>query len=620
MQPGGVYPHFPPPTIDFQDFAESGSITNFTASVDGITLVQTNRLVRDVTLPILAEGIHSIAATAQSSLGFNYVLKSFDFNITHPNSSFTNRIALDGDVVTFEADFRGVTGSLWWSWTAPFSGQVTFEDLDQIGIRLDLFSGSSQDQLSWIETQRVQQGVTYVIRGSGLPASSAAQSRADGSARLRLFPVPPLNDNFSNASAISGNQFSVWICVSSATTEPGEPVSIRGSYTKTLWYSFVPPTNGLFTVIAGAGTWNWDVTIFTGASLGSLHEIKRANSTVSQYPVQSGELYYIRIQSTIDSPEASEVSFQFNSPPVNDNFLAATALSGDQTHFTAEMNAATAELGEPGYSTNLQSVWWLWTPKSSGFASLSIPSVRTNNISYPTDGFIPTREVFRGDTLARLVPVACFPLHEEVIGFSVEAGASYSIRLSYSSLFPVSVVAPFEVNLSVGQIEFISPTPNSVFVLPAAPQFQFVGPTLTNSTTEVELVEQTGFYMPASGVWEITENRGTAVWPDFTLAPTNFPLGRNRVFARAQTPDGTTIYSPPLDFFVLKTVPLRVELSRTLNQPQYLSLRELSNQPVIVESSSDLKTWVPETVIYQDSAALIDFERGSSRFYRSTLK
>lgn len=617
LEPNATYPHFPTRTLDWQEFPEAASITNFTLSIDGSTFgstfIQTNRLV-NVPLPILSEGVHRLNASARSSLGFNYILKPFEFYITHPNSSFTNRITLAGDVVTFEADFRGVRDYLWWSWTAPFSGQVTFEDLDRTEYRLDLFSGPSRDQLTWIEGGRVQQGATYIIRGAGFGAI--------GRFRLRLFPVPPLNDNFSNSREISGNQFSDWICVPCATTEPGEPVSMRGTYGKTLWYSFVPPANGIITIFPGSGIWNWDATIFTGSSLDSLQEIKRPVWDFSQYAVQAGQSYHIRIQSGVASPAASEIRFQFNIPPANDHFVTATKLSGDQTHFTAEMNATTSETDEPGYSSNRHSAWWRWTPQSSGFATLSIPGIRgKNNSSYYSYDIVPwpIREIFRGDTLAELAFVPFAPLHDEVIGFPVEAGVTYSIRLSY--LKPIFVPEIFEIQLNVGQLHFINPAFESVFLLPQLPLFQWASPILTNSTTQVELVEQVSFSVWDFGLWVNTASRGIAAWPDFTVTSTNFSSGHKRVFARAQSADGTIIYAPPIDFFLATTLPLRLELFRPPNQPQYFSLRELSDQRVGVESSTDLKNWVTESFIQQGSTVLIEPQPGNSRrFYRSTLR
>lgn len=617
LEPNASYTHIPTRTLEWLEFPDASLITNFTASIDGATFgagfIQTNRLV-NVPLPILSEGVHRLDAFARSLSGLNYMLKPFEFSITHPNSSFINRITLAGDTATFEADFRGVQGYLWWSWTAPFSGQVTFEDLDQIGFRLDIFSGLSQDQLTWIESKRVEQGATYTIRGMGMG------SAADGRVQLRLFPVPALNDSFANSKQISGSQFADWICISCATTEPGEPVSMRGSYGKTLWYSFVPPTNGLVTLSRGSGVWNWDSTLFTGASLSSLLEIKRPSWDFSQYPVQAGERYHIRIQSYAESPDASEVRFNFNSPPVNDDFMAATTLSGDQARFTVEMNAATPEPGEPDYSTNRHSVWWRWTPQSSGFASLSIPAFRgTNDSTFSFVDLIPIREIFRGEVLTELAPVTTVPLHDEVIGFSVLTGVTYSIRLSY--LKPFFAPEPFEVHLNVGNLEFISPASEAVFVLPEVPQFRWTSPILGNSTTQIELVEQTAFYLFDSGWLVSTALRGTAVWPDFAVTSAGFSPGLKRVFARVQLADGAAIYSPPLEFSVAQTLPLRLELFRSLNQPQYLSLRELSNQRVIVESSSDLRTWIPETFIQVDSTSLIDPQQvNSRRFFRSSLR
>jgi hypothetical protein len=432
---------------------------------------------------------------------------------------------------------------------------------------------------------------------------------------LRLFPVPAPNDNFADAHEITAAQFSDWVCIANATTEPGEPVSVRGAYNKSLWYNFVPSVSGLITILPGSGTPNWDLAVFSGTSLGALQEVNRFRWDFAQYAVRAGEPYHIRIQSNEEPANASEMRFQFNGPPANDQFAGATVLAGDKARFAVEMNAATAEAGEPGYSTNLHSAWWRWTPQSSGFASLGIPGLRPTISGNPFSNAMPIREIFTGASLGELSAIATIPLHDEVIGFPVEAGVTYFVRLSY--LGQVFVSDPFEVWLSVGQFEIASPTENAVFLLPEVPRFKLAGSILTNSTPQADLVEQTTYNVLNSGVWMNTTNFGTASWPEFEFDATNLSTGRKRVFARVSSADGTMVYTPPIDFLLVNTLHFQLELFRTSEQPQYLSLRELSNEPVIVESSVDLKTWVVESFIQSNATVLID-PRNSRRFYRST--
>lgn len=59
-------------------------------------------------------------------------------------------------------------------------------------------------------------------------------------------------------------------------------------------------------------------------------------------------------------------------PPANDMFGNRTAISGDAGQLTANNVNATKETGEPNHAggTGGKSVWWSWTPSSSGIASI----------------------------------------------------------------------------------------------------------------------------------------------------------------------------------------------------------------------------------------------------------
>ena len=64
---------------------------------------------------------------------------------------------------------------------------------------------------------------------------------------LTLFVVTPAsvaaapsNDNFADATAITGLPFTDTADITDATTESGEPIAYPGEIGKTVWYSFTP--------------------------------------------------------------------------------------------------------------------------------------------------------------------------------------------------------------------------------------------------------------------------------------------------------------------------------------------------------------------------------------------
>ncbi len=84
--------------------------------------------------------------------------------------------------------------------------------------------------------------------------------------------VPPLNDNFVNAEDITGLPFSGSVNNTGATTESGEQFFCSFS-PRTVWYKFMPPTSGFFTVdMFGSSFFDTVLTVYqaVGPGLGGL--------------------------------------------------------------------------------------------------------------------------------------------------------------------------------------------------------------------------------------------------------------------------------------------------------------------------------------------------------------
>lgn len=89
---------------------------------------------------------------------------------------------------------------------------------------------------------------------------------------------------------------------------------------------------------------------------------------------------------------------QTNAPPANDNFAAATTLTGSTTSATGTNVNATKETGEPNHGGDAggKSVWWNWTAPSSGNVVID-----TNGSSYDT-----TLGVYTGSAVNALTTIA----------------------------------------------------------------------------------------------------------------------------------------------------------------------------------------------------------------------
>jgi hypothetical protein len=154
--------------------------------------------------------------------GYSSATGSINLNIASivvPNDNFANRIALAGETAnatgsnigaTQEVDEptqSGTINSVWWTWTAPSSGNYTFDtEGSDFDTYLNLFTGNDLTNLSLVAadddsgegltsliTQNVTAGTTYQIAVDGY-------SSATGSINLNIAPSP---SEFANAGNLT---------------------------------------------------------------------------------------------------------------------------------------------------------------------------------------------------------------------------------------------------------------------------------------------------------------------------------------------------------------------------------------------------------------------------------
>ena len=612
IEPGGTYPHFPPPVLRWDSIPAGAVITNLSVSIDNSPIFQSTRMV-DVTLPILQAGAHFLTATAFDTEGRIYILKTTEFITSHPNATFDTRITITGESPMLEADLRGQNGG-WWSWRAPSSGLVAFEDLDGAGFSFAIYTGTNENQLTRVHGNTVQAGITYAITAGHAPGANLIK---EGRYLLILVPSDPPNDDFSDSTLISTNSFSQWVCYSCGTLEPEEPESMRGRRSKTIWYSFVPEANGRVLVRAGSGSENWDCAIFTGSELASLQEV----NTFQPHVLEAGRTYHLRVQSSAEFGKVGKFIFRFEPQPSDDNLAGAPVLEGDRVQYLTDTTAATSEPGEPNESVHLRSTWRTWIPQSSGFASIRIPALRTpGSGTFPFTSAIPWpgRSVYTGNKVGNLTNVPALPMHDEVTLFWAEAGRPYRIRIAHVE--NVFLTEPLAVFIDLGQLIISSPTNQAVLTMPDYPRFEFAGPLLTNPATRIELIEQMSYTITSGGIRYNVLDRGIGTYPDFTIHGTNFPPYHHQVFARATTPDGQIAYTLPFQFELRYDNPIpRLTIAE---REGWLSIDswQLLNQKVLLETSVDLTNWTEVITFATNNPPTYRRPNfGTQQFYRSRI-
>ena len=246
---------------------------------------------------------------------------------------------------------------------------------------------------------------------------------------ITIHASPP-NDEFANAIALTGDYVHVAGSTAGATIEPGEPrqpgLANTGS---TVWYSWTPPTAGLYSVAVNANlNWIFLLEVYTGSSLTNLALLGDPNIYgTATFLASSGTNYLFQIDN------GGNFTLDIAPIPANDNFTNAVVLVGTNLTVTGNNLMATAEPGEPnhtGRNPGGHSVWYTWTAPLPGV--VTITAIGTN--------FTPVVDVYTGTNLSSLSSIGTNSPSE--VSFIATVGTTYQIAVDGSGGF-------FALNLSM---------------------------------------------------------------------------------------------------------------------------------------------------------------------------
>ena len=191
----------------------------------------------------------------------------------------------------------------------------------------------------------------------------------------------PANDNFANAQVVgptlpvsqAGNN-------ADATAEAGEPdhSGFGDGPFETVWYSFTPTTTAPVQIdVCDHNQFGW-VAVYTGTAVNALTLVAGGEQNcLVNLSATSGVTYRIAVDSFDTEGDAFTLEIRQLTPPTNDNFANALAVGPTLPVNQAGTNVdATAEAGEPDHSDShsapFQSVWYTFTPTSSGPVELDV--------------------------------------------------------------------------------------------------------------------------------------------------------------------------------------------------------------------------------------------------------
>lgn len=200
----------------------------------------------------------------------------------------------------------GGGASLWWSWTAPVSGQVRVETQSAgFDTMMGVYTGSAVNALSVVgqnddiaypsNTQsRVDftatAGTTYRIAVDGYNGAS-------GSANLSVsMQAAPANDNLASAQTLAGANGSVSASNVNATRETGESQHGGAAGGASVWFAWQAPASGpvAFTATGGSSA----LLAAYGANTHGGAAIAQSASGSIDFTAASGSTYYVALDGT----------------------------------------------------------------------------------------------------------------------------------------------------------------------------------------------------------------------------------------------------------------------------------------------------------------------------------
>ena len=214
------------------------------------------------------------------------------------NDSFSTPLDLIGPGGQLSGDNRGASlepgedmhadaiggRSVWFRWTAPQRGLVTFYSL-----------GSDFDTLLAVYVGDAVDALTLIVDNDDTPESSQSrlqfQTEAGREYRIALdgwnlrqgnwlltwaltpTPAGPANDLFANRIALEGPMGTVFGSNRLGAREPDEPMHFGESAGSSVWYSFSSPTEGRLRIDTDTSEYDAAVSIYRGDELSALERI-----------------------------------------------------------------------------------------------------------------------------------------------------------------------------------------------------------------------------------------------------------------------------------------------------------------------------------------------------------
>lgn len=246
----------------------------------------------------------------------------------------------------------------------------------------------------------------------------------------------PVNDHAQHAEDITLSDLPIAdeIDATHATSQPTEP-DHQGPAVASAWWRWTAIDDGSFVASTSGSGVDTVLAAYKGLNLSAVTAVGSATGPSGtgasiSFAATSGEVFWFAIdQHAATGLVQFNLAWDHGAEP-NDSFASASTIS---TTAVANNASATAESGEPahGGETASRSLWWTWTPTSTGPATID-----TCGSEYDTTLAVYTGGAVNSLTLVAqndepTVALTCDPTHRglSVVGFTAVAGTTYMIAV-----------------------------------------------------------------------------------------------------------------------------------------------------------------------------------------------
>ncbi|MDF2440865.1 MAG: hypothetical protein JWN98_1849 [Abditibacteriota bacterium] len=278
--------------------------------------------------------------------------------------------------------------SVWYRWTAPSNGRVTFSTASStLDTVMAIYTGSSVSGLQVVaqnddasDTDRTSSATINTVGGRVYHIAVDGYNNTAGSIVLNWTFIPaavtsPPNDlfakaiNLTPAGRLQGSNMG-------ATRESGEPNHAGIAGGRSVWYTWRAPSSARWTFNLLGSSFDTLLAVYTGTTITALKPVASSDNAFGvltssvTFNAAAGTLYRIAVDGR--GGQSGAFSLLWAPTPLNDDFANAVTVSGNSGKISGNNTGATREIGEHGL-LNLpgnRSIWYSWTAPASGIATI----------------------------------------------------------------------------------------------------------------------------------------------------------------------------------------------------------------------------------------------------------